>query len=115
MDWHHTCYRRTYGSDAEKSMDASHNWPCWSGFTFDKKYFAHPESFLGWCKARGVHNGFNLHFQSGLVKAEEDPERWAAFAGAMGLPARAEYAAFDPLNQTCARRPRGSRPAGTPP
>ena len=72
MDWHHTCYRRTYGNASEKSMDASNNWPCWSGFTFDKKYFNNPEDFLGWCKARGVHNGFNLHFQSGLVKAEED-------------------------------------------
>ena len=39
MDWHHTCYRRTYGTDAEKSMDASNNWPCWSGFSFDRKYF----------------------------------------------------------------------------
>ena len=37
MDWHHTCYRRTYGNESEKSMDASHNWPCWSGFSFDKK------------------------------------------------------------------------------
>ena len=100
MDWHHTCYRRTYGSDAEKSMDASHNWPCWSGFSFDRKYFASPETFLGWCKARGVHNGFNLHFQSGLVKAEEDGAHWESFAAAMGLPRTAEFAAFDPLNET---------------
>ena len=100
MDWHHTCYRRTYGKEDEKSMDASHNWPCWSGFTFDRKYFANPESFLGWCKARGVHNGFNLHFQSGLVKAEEAAEHWTAFSRAMGLPPSAEFAAFDPLNMS---------------
>ena len=108
-------------------MDASHNWPCWSGFSFDRKYFASPveastalhrlpppsyafhcllryfaspESFLGWCKARGVHNGFNLHFQSGLVKAEEDAPHWESFARAMRLPATAEYTAFDPLNET---------------
>ncbi|EOD14217.1 hypothetical protein EMIHUDRAFT_119618 [Emiliania huxleyi CCMP1516] len=91
MDWHHTCYRRTYGNESEKSMDASHNWPCWSGFSFDKKYFPDPPAFLGWCKAAGVHNGLNLHFQSGLVKAEEDADR---------LPPDAEYAAFDPLNRT---------------
>lgn len=95
-----SCYRRTYGSEAEKSMDASHNWPCWSGFSFDRKYFPIPESFLGWCKAKGVHNGFNLHFQSGLVKHEEDPVTWGRFARAMDLPAAAEYVAFDPLNQT---------------
>uniref|UniRef100_A0A7S3SKK2 ShKT domain-containing protein n=1 Tax=Emiliania huxleyi TaxID=2903 RepID=A0A7S3SKK2_EMIHU len=100
MDWHHTCYRRTYGNESEKSMDASHNWPCWSGFSFDKKYFPDPPAFLGWCKAAGVHNGLNLHFQSGLVKAEEDADRWEAFRAAMGLPPDAEYAAFDPLNRT---------------
>lgn len=81
-------------------MDASHNWPCWSGFNFDKKYFANPGSFLAACKARGVHNGFNLHFQSGFVKAEEDPERWRALSNTLRLPASAEYAGFDPLNLT---------------
>ena len=98
MDWHHTCYRRTYGSEGEKSMDKSGNWPCWSGFSFDRKYFPHPESFLGWCKAVGVHNGFNLHFQSGLTKEGED--RWDAFAAALELPPTAEFRAFDPLNKT---------------
>jgi alpha-glucosidase (family GH31 glycosyl hydrolase) len=91
MDWHHTCYRRTYGNASEKSMDASHNWPCWSGFSFDRKYFAEPAAFLNWCKATGVHNGLNLHFQSGLVRAEEDADRWGAFASAMALPPSAEY------------------------
>ena len=100
MDWHRTCYRRTYGNESEKSMDASHNWPCWSGFSFDKKYFAEPASFLGWCKAAGVHNGFNLHFQSGFVKAEEEPDTWRNLANALRLPATAEFAAFDPLNIT---------------
>ncbi|KAL1512178.1 hypothetical protein AB1Y20_005444 [Prymnesium parvum] len=100
MDWHPTCYRRTFGSDAEKSMDASNNWPCWSGFTWDRKYFPHPEAFLGWCKARGVHNALNLHFQSGLQKEEE---RFEQFRTALGLPNDAKYAAFDPLNQTYSR------------
>ena len=81
-------------------MDASHNWPCWSGFSFDRKYLPEPESFLGGCKARGVHNGFNLHFQSGVVKAEEDGNTWGPFARAMGLPDDAAFAAFDPINQT---------------
>ena len=102
MDWHHTCYRRTYGAESEKSMDASQNWPCWSGFSFDRKYFPEPEAFLDGCKARGVHNGFNLHFQSGLVKAEEDAETWSSFATALALPEKAEFRAFDPLNKTYA-------------
>lgn len=97
MDWHPTCYRRTFGSDAEKSMDASNNWPCWSGFSWDRKYFAHPQSFLSWCKARGVHNALNLHFQSGLQREED---RWPAFRDALGLPPSAAYAPFDPLNRS---------------
>ena len=60
----------------------------------------HRAAFLGQCKSRGVHNGFNLHFQSGLVQAEEDPQRWSSFASAMRLPPSAEFAAFDPLNIT---------------
>lgn len=52
-------------------MDASNNWPCWSGFTWDRKYFPQPEAFLDWCKARGLHNSLNLHFQSGLQREEE--------------------------------------------
>eukprot|EP00966_Prymnesium_polylepis_P095514 2212486-Prymnesium_polylepis.1 len=100
MDWHPTCYRRTFGSDREKSMDASNNWPCWSSFTWDRKHFNHPEAFLGWCKARGVHNALNLHFQSGLQGEEE---RFDEFRSALGLPRHAKYAAFDPLNQTYSR------------
>ena len=97
MDWHPTCYRRTYGSESEKRMDASGNWPCWSGFSWDKKYYATPDEFLAYCKALGIHNGLNLHFQSG-VQQEEDA--WPAFRRAMGLPASATFAPFDPLNQT---------------
>ena len=70
MDWHHTCYRRTYGTDTEKSMDPSGNWPCWSGFTWDPKYFAQPAEFLSFSKALGIHNGLNLHFQSGMQQEE---------------------------------------------
>ena len=97
MDWHPTCYRRTYGTESEKRMDASGNWPCWSGFSWDKKYYATPDEFLAYCKALGIHNGLNLHFQSG-VQQEEDA--WPAFRSAMGLPASASFAPFDPLNQT---------------
>lgn len=52
-------------------MDFSNNWPCWSGFSWDRKYFPEPEAFLSWCKARGVHNALNLHFQSGLQREED--------------------------------------------
>ena len=97
MDWHHTCYRATYGSDAERHMDPSRNWPCWTGFTWDAKYFPNPAEFLGWCKARGVHNGLNLHFQSGMQKGEL---QWPPFREALGLSPTAEFAPFEPLNIT---------------
>ena len=97
MDWHHTCYRATYGSEGEKHMDASDNWPCWSGFTWDRKYFPQPEAFLSECKARGVHNGLNLHFQSGLLKGEDS---WEPFRAAMGLPESATFSRFAPLNKS---------------
>ena len=100
MDWHHTCYRATYGEQREKHMDASDNWPCWSGFSWDRKYFPHPEAFLADAKARGVHNGLNLHFQSGLVRGEDSYEDLAT---ALQLPAAANFARFDPLNQTYSR------------
>ena len=64
MDWHHTCFRRTYGSEDEKSMDFSHNWPCWSGFSFDRKHFPNATAFFRESHARGIHNALNLHFQS---------------------------------------------------
>ena len=81
-------------------MDASNNWPCWSGFTWDRKYFPQPRAFLDWSKARGVHNALNLHFQSGLQGEEE---RFDEFRSALGLAKGAKYAKFDPLNQTYSR------------
>ena len=33
-------------------MDASDNWPCWSGFSWDRKYFPQPEAFLAEAKVR---------------------------------------------------------------
>ena len=81
-------------------MDASNNWPCWSGFTWDRKYFPQPRAFLEWCKARGVHNALNLHFQSGMQLEEE---RFDEFRAALGLPKSAKYASFAPLNQSYSR------------
>ena len=97
MDWHHTCFRRTYGSEDEKSMDFSHNWPCWSGFSFDRKHFPNATAFFRESHARGIHNALNLHFQSGL-QPEEDA--YPAFSAALALPPTASHAAFDPLNHS---------------
>ena len=71
--------------------------PCWSGFSWDRKYFPHPAAWLAATKARGVHSGLNLHFQSGLVRGEDG---WEAFREATGLPSDAAFARFDPLNRT---------------
>ena len=38
------------------------------------RYFPQPEAFLADAKARGVHSGLNLHFQSGLVRGEDSFE-----------------------------------------
>ena len=97
MDWHNTCFRRTYGSEDEKSMDFSHNWPCWSGFSFDRKHFPNATAFFRESHARGIHNALNLHFQSGL-QPEEDA--YPAFSAALALPPTASHAAFDPLNHS---------------
>ena len=47
-----------------------------------------------------MHNGLNLHFQSGLVRGEDSYEDLAT---ALQLPAAANFARFDPLNQTYSR------------
>ena len=81
-------------------MDFSNNWPCWSGFSWDRKFFPQPAAFLRECEALGVHNALNLHFQSGLQRGED---KFEPFAAALGLPASANYAAFEPLNATYSR------------
>ena len=38
MDWHTTCYRRTYGTAEEKSMDYSNNWCEGYGLQYGLQY-----------------------------------------------------------------------------
>jgi hypothetical protein len=39
---------------------------CWTGYTWDAKYFPDPAAFFRWCDTRGLKNALNLHLSSGV-------------------------------------------------
>jgi hypothetical protein len=39
---------------------------CWTGHSWDHKYFPNPKAFFQWCDRRGLKNSFNLHLASGV-------------------------------------------------
>jgi len=78
MDWHNTCYR-------EQDMgyvDLAGQPACWTGWTWDDKYFPDPKGFMDWCERRGIKNTLNLHLASGVQPWEK---QFVAIAKAMGL------------------------------
>eukprot|EP00301_Raphidiophrys_heterophryoidea_P003039 c11388_g2_i2.p1 GENE.c11388_g2_i2~~c11388_g2_i2.p1 ORF type:complete len:1002 (+),score=259.44 c11388_g2_i2:119-3124(+) len=78
MDWHNTCYR-------EQDMgyvDLAGQPACWTGWTWDDKYFPNPKAFMDWCEHHGIKNTLNLHLASGVQPWEK---QFVAIATAMGL------------------------------
>lgn len=78
MDWHNTCYRE----QDQGYTDLAGQPACWTGWTWDTKYFPDPKGFMDWCHKRGIKNTLNAHLASGVQPWEE---RFPQIAAAMGL------------------------------
>jgi alpha-glucosidase len=69
----------------------------WSGYSWNPKFFPHPESFLSWVHSQGLKATLNLHPASGVQPFED---AYPAMAKAMGIdPASGKYVPFDITNK----------------
>ena len=68
MDWHVTDIDPKYGSG-------------WTGYTWNKELFPHPEEFLKELHRRGLHTTLNLHPADGIRACEEIYEPMARDMG----------------------------------
>eukprot|EP00300_Choanocystis_sp_HF-7_P002858 c1216_g1_i1.p1 GENE.c1216_g1_i1~~c1216_g1_i1.p1 ORF type:complete len:964 (-),score=198.23 c1216_g1_i1:80-2971(-) len=78
MDWHKTCYRE----QDQGYVDLAGQPACWTGWSWDRKYFPDPKAFMDWCHRHRIKNTLNLHLASGVQPWED---RFAEMAVAMGL------------------------------
>ncbi|WEK37874.1 MAG: glycoside hydrolase family 31 protein [Candidatus Pseudobacter hemicellulosilyticus] len=75
MDWH-----TTDSVGAPRDEFGQSKW--WTGWTWNKGLFTHPEKFLQWTNERHLKTTLNLHPASGIAPFEE---QYAAFAQKMNF------------------------------
>ena len=78
--------------------------PGWGGYQWDQARYGdagNVSALLAHLHSLGLATGMNLHDADG-VSAAENPQRWGAFASAMGLAPSAAAAPFDIANATYA-------------
>jgi alpha-glucosidase (family GH31 glycosyl hydrolase) len=69
----------------------------WTGYTWNPKYFPHPEEFLSWVHRQGLKATLNLHPASGVQPWEK---QFPEMAKAMGIdPTTQKYVPFDITNK----------------
>jgi len=75
MDWHNTYKFRGNATidDGQGSLVG------WTGYTWNKNLFPHPDSFFEWMDKHGIKNALNLHPSSGIPPMEE---KYSSFAKA---------------------------------
>ena len=78
MDWHETDSLFLKPVRRDDSGSKLH----WTGWTWEKHYFTHPDKFLKWTDAQHLKTTLNLHPASGIPAFEEP---YGRFCKAMGL------------------------------
>ncbi len=78
MDWHETDSLFLKPVRRDESGSKLH----WTGWTWEKHYFPHPDKFLKWTDAQHLKTTLNLHPASGIPAFEEP---YGRFCKAMGL------------------------------
>lgn len=78
MDWHETDSLFLKPVPKDDSGSRLH----WTGWTWEKHYFPHPDKFLRWTDAQQLKTTLNLHPASGIATFEEP---YGRFCKAMGV------------------------------
>ena len=78
-----------------------HRTPDWGGYDWDPVRYPDPAAALAFMHANGLATGTNFHDADG-VRREANPERFAAFAAAVGADPTSAGVAFDIGNKTYA-------------
>ncbi len=78
MDWHETDSLFLKPVRRDETGSKLH----WTGWTWEKHYFPHPDKFLKWTDAQQLKTTLNLHPASGIPSFEEP---YGRFCKAMGL------------------------------
>lgn len=100
MDWHITTKPEWY-EEGEKIKDQAGQSAGWTGFTWNRNYFPHPEDFLEWTEDQGLKVCLNLHPASGIQPHERN---YPQMARAMGIdPESQKYVPFDIVDKNYAR------------
>lgn len=96
MDWHITTKPEWYVK-GKLIKDQADQGIGWTGFTWNRNYFPHPDKFLQWTADRSLKVCMNLHPASGIQHHEE---QYPDMARAMGIdPATKQYVPFDIVNK----------------
>jgi len=92
IDWHYRSLPGFYKNGQLQTDQAGEGYG-WTGYTWDKNYFADPDKFLKWTNEKNLKTCLNLHPASGIQPFEE---RYPQMAKAMGIdPATKKYVPFD--------------------
>ena len=65
MEWH-----ETWGLGDPLAYDEFGQWVGWTGYTWNRRLFPHPDRFLAWLHGRGLRVAPNLHPASGIPPME---------------------------------------------